>query len=74
VIEKQLQGFDVRSMGYAIDKHFVYIYDGHEILTGMTDANDVKREYPQVYYAAEIRDYDLFIGLSWLTEFDPDIY
>jgi hypothetical protein len=74
VVEEQLQGFDVGSMGYAIDKHPVYIYGGHEILTEMTDANGVKREYPQVYYAAEIGDYDLLIGLSWLTELDPDIH
>jgi hypothetical protein len=61
-------------MGYAINKHPVYIYDGHEILTGITDVNGIKREYPQIYYAAKIGDYDFFIGLSWLTELDPDIY
>jgi hypothetical protein len=60
-------------MGYAIDKYPVYIYNGHEIRTGITNASGVKREYLQVYYAAEIGDYDLFIGLSWLTELDPDI-
>jgi hypothetical protein len=54
----------VRSMGYAIDKHLVYIYSNYEILTGMTDVNGVKREYPQIYYAVEIGHYDLFIGLS----------
>jgi hypothetical protein len=73
VVEEQLQGFDVRNMGYAINKHSVYIYGSHEIRTGITDASDIKREYPQAYYAAEIGDYDLFIGLSWFTELDPDI-
>jgi hypothetical protein len=73
MIEEQLQGFNVRNMGYAIDKHPVYIYGNHEIRTGITDASDIKREYFQVYYAAEIGDYNFFIGLSWLTELDPDI-
>jgi hypothetical protein len=73
VVEEQFQGFDVRSMRYAIDKHFVYIYDNHEILTGITDVNGIKRKYFQVYYAAEIRDYNFLVGLSWLTEFDSDI-
>jgi hypothetical protein len=73
MVEEQLQGFDVRNMGYAIDKHPIYIYGNHEILTEITDANSIKREYPQVYYAAEIGDYNLFIGLSWFIELDPDI-
>jgi hypothetical protein len=73
MVEEQLQDFDVRNIKYAIDKHPVYIYSGHEIRTKITDANDVKREYPQIYYAAEIGDYDFLIGLSWLTELDPDI-
>jgi hypothetical protein len=73
MVEEQLQGFDVKSMGYAINKHPIYIYNNHEILTGITDASNVKREYPQIYYAAEIGDYNLLIGLSWLTELDPDI-
>jgi hypothetical protein len=63
----------VRNIGYAIDKHFIHIYDGHEIRTKITDANSIKREHLQVYYAAKIGDYNLFIGLSWLTELDPDI-
>ena len=60
-------------MGYAINKHPVYIYNNYEIRIGITDASDVKREYPQIYYAAEIGDYNLFIGLSWFTELDSDI-
>jgi hypothetical protein len=73
VIEEQFQNFDVGNMGYAIDKHPIYIYDNHEILTGITDANNIKREYSQIYYAVKIGDYDLLIGLSWLTKLDPDI-
>jgi hypothetical protein len=73
VVEEQLQGFDVGNMGYAINKYPIYIYGDHEIRTGITDNSNVKREYSQVYYAAEIRDYDLFIGLSWFIKFDPDI-
>jgi hypothetical protein len=73
VIEEQLQGFNVGNMGYAINKYPVYIYGGHEIRTEITDTNDIKREYFQVYYAIEIGDYDFFIGLSWLTELNPDI-
>jgi hypothetical protein len=64
MVEEQFQGFDVENIGYTIDKHPVYIYDNYEIFTGITDVNNVKREYFQVYYAAEIKDYDLFIGLS----------
>jgi hypothetical protein len=60
VIEEQLQNFDVKSMGYTINKYPVYIYDSHEILTGITDVNNIKREYPQIYYAAEIGNYDFF--------------
>jgi hypothetical protein len=73
MVEEQLQDFNVGNMEYAIDKHPVYIYDSHEIHTEITDANGVKREYPQVYYAVEIKDYNLLIGLSWFTELDPDI-
>jgi hypothetical protein len=73
VVEKQFQGFNVRNIGYAINKHPIYIYDSHEILTEMTDINNIKREYPQIYYAAEIGDYEFFIGSSWFTELDPDI-
>jgi hypothetical protein len=63
----------VGNIRYAIDKHPVYIYGDHEIRTGITDINNVKREYPQVYYAAEIEDYNLFIGLSWFIKLDSDI-
>jgi hypothetical protein len=46
VVEEQLQSFNVGNIGYAINKHPVYIYSGHEIRIKMTDANSVKREYP----------------------------